>query len=90
MIESDAAAPAEDVAARLLAASGVAERKLLKDERKSEKRLTAAQATVAADEARLARAQRRLDRSRQVAAAAAEELRQAQARRAAGPSLPPD
>lgn len=69
---------------KLLAAGAEAELRLLRVERKAEKRLTEALASLAADEARMLRAQQRLERSREAVAAAQAALREAQARRAAG------
>lgn len=74
----------------LLTAGAEAEMRLLKDERKAEKRLTEAKATLASDEARLLRAQQRLERSRAAVAAAEATLREVQARRAAGPTRDQD
>jgi hypothetical protein len=71
--------------AKLLAAGAAAELDLLKDERKAEKRLAEAMASLASDEARLLRAQHRLQRSREYVAAAQATLREVQARRADGP-----
>jgi hypothetical protein len=68
----------------LLRAGADAELRLLKQERKAEKRLTAALAAVAEDELRLQRAQQRLERSRAAVAEAQANLRDAQERRAAG------
>ena len=70
---------------KLLADGAEAELKLLKSERKAEKRLTEAMAALSIDEARLLRAQQRLQRSRAAVAAAEATLREVQARRAAGP-----
>ena len=69
----------------LLAAGTEAEQRLLRQERKAEKRLAEAMITLASDEARLVRAQQRLERSREAVAVAESLLREAQARRAAGP-----
>ena len=71
--------------ARLLAAGAEAELRLLRSERKAEKRLAEAVASLASDEARLLRAKQRLERSREAVAAAEATLREAQARRADGP-----
>ena len=71
---------------KLLAAGAAAELDLLKDERKAEKRLAEAMASLASDEARLLRAQHRLERSRESVAAARATLREVQARRANGPA----
>ena len=70
---------------KLLTAGAEAELQLLKTERKAEKRLAEAKATHASDEARLLRAQQRLERSRESVAAAEVALREVQERRAAGP-----
>jgi hypothetical protein len=70
----------------LLAAGTEAERRLLKTERKAEKRLAKAMATLASDEDRLLRAQQRLERSHESVAAAEAMLREFQERRAAGPT----
>lgn len=72
--------------ANLLAAGAEAERQLLRAERKAEKRLAEAMATLADDEARLLRVQQRLERSRECVAAAEATLREVQERRAAGPN----
>jgi hypothetical protein len=72
--------------AKLLAAGAAAELDLLKDERKAEKRLAEAMASLANDEARLLRAQHRLERSRESVTAAQVTLREVQARRADGPT----
>jgi hypothetical protein len=69
---------------KLLAAATEAELRLLRAERKAEKRLAEAMASFAADEARVLRAQQRLERSREAVTAAEATLREAQARRAAG------
>jgi hypothetical protein len=67
-----------------------AEQKLLKQERKAEKRLGAALAALAQDEARLEKARARLERSREAMASAEADLRAARARRAAGPDATQD
>jgi hypothetical protein len=72
--------------AKLLAAGAAAELDLLKDERKAEKRLAEAMASLANDEARLLRAQHRLERSRESVTAAQATLREVRARRADGPT----
>jgi hypothetical protein len=72
--------------AKLLAAGAAAELDLLKDERKAEKRLAEAMASLANDEVRLLRAQHRLERSRESVIAAQATLREVQARRADGPT----
>jgi hypothetical protein len=71
---------------KLLTAGAEAEMLLLKSERKAEKRLADAIASLASDEARLLRAQNRLERSRESVAAAEAALREVQARRADGPT----
>lgn len=72
--------------ADLLTAGAEAELQLLRTERKTEKRLAEAMATLAADEARLLRAQQRLEGSRESVAAAEATLREVQERRASGPT----
>jgi hypothetical protein len=69
---------------KLLAAGTEAELQLLRAERKAEKRLAEAMASLAVDEARVLRAQLRLERSRKAVAAAEATLREAQTRRATG------
>jgi hypothetical protein len=71
---------------KLLTAGAEAELDLLRSERKAEKRLAEAMVSLASDEARLLRAQHRLERSRQSVAAAETTLREVQARRADGPT----
>ena len=73
-------------AEKLLAAGAEAELQLLKSERKAEKRLAQARAMLASDEARMVRAQQRLERSHESVAAAEAILREVQERRAAGPT----
>ena len=70
---------------KLLTAGAEAELQLLRAERKAEKRLAEAKAMLASDEARLLRAQQRLERSHESVAAAEVALREVQERRAAGP-----
>ena len=70
----------------LLGAGAAAEMRLLRQERKAEKRLAEAVADLAEDEARLRRAEERLKRSREAVAVAEGALREAQARRATGPT----
>lgn len=72
--------------AKLLSAGAAAELDLLRSERKAENRLAEALAAVASDEARLLRAQHRLQRSRESLALAEVTLREVQARRADGPT----
>jgi len=75
---------------KLLAAGTEAELELLRAERKAEKRLAEAMAALASNEARLLRAQQRLQRSHELVAAAEESLRQVQERRASGPTRDQD
>ena len=75
---------------KLLTAGAEAELQLLRSERKAEKRLAEAKATLASDEARLVRAQQRLKRSHESVAAAEAALREVQERRAAGPTWDQD
>lgn len=75
---------------KLLTAGVEAELQLLKMERKAEKRLAEAKAMLASDEARLLRAQQRLERSHESVAAAEATLREVQERRAAGPARDQD
>jgi hypothetical protein len=77
-------------AAKLLAAGAEAELQILRTERKAEKRLAEALATLASDETRLLRAQQRLERSRAAVAAAEATLHEVQERRAAGPTRDQD
>jgi hypothetical protein len=77
-------------AAKLLTAGAEAELQLLRMERKAEKRLTEALATLASDETRVLRAQQRLERSRAAVAAAEATLHEVQERRAAGPTRDQD
>lgn len=72
----------------LLARGSDLERRLLKRERRAERAVLDAQAALADEEDRLARARSRIERLQGAVAAAADELRQAQAARAAGPTLP--
>ena len=75
---------------KLLTAGAEAELHLLRSERKAEKRLAEALALLASDEARVLRAQQRLERSRESVAAAEAALREVQTRRAAGPARAQD
>ena len=75
---------------KLLSRGTEAELQLLRTERKAEKRLAEAMATLASDEARLLRAQQRLERSHESVAAAEATLREVQERRAAGPKQDQD
>jgi hypothetical protein len=59
---------------------------LLRQERKAEKRLTAARSELLDAEARLQRVQTRVDECRQAVLAAEAELLQSQRRRASGPA----
>jgi hypothetical protein len=70
---------------KLLSAGAEAELRLLRSERKAEKRLADAMSSCASDEDRLLRAQQRLERSRDAVAAAEATLRDVQTRRADGP-----
>lgn len=74
-----------DAATRRLAEAGKAERRLLKRERRAERELAALHDALRNDEARLARAQARVERRRSEIAAAEARLRQRQAERARGP-----
>jgi hypothetical protein len=69
----------------LLHTGAQAELRLLKKERKAERRLAAAIATLTADERRLQRAQQRVSASKAAVADAEIRLREAQTQRAAGP-----
>ena len=71
---------------KLLTAGAESELHLLRSERKAEKRLAEAVASLARDEDRLLRAQHRLERSREFVAAAEAALREVQTRRADGPN----
>ena len=76
---------ARDRSRELLTAGAIAELHLIKDERKAERRLADALATLVSDEARVRKAQQRLERSREAVAAAEASLREFQTRRATGP-----
>ena len=69
----------------LLHTGAEAELRLLKKERKAERRLAAAIETLSADERRLRRAQQRVSASKAAVADAESRLREAQTQRAAGP-----
>jgi len=69
----------------LLTAGATAELRLLKEERKAERRLSDALATLRSDEARLRKIRERVERSREAVAAAEAKLREHQTRRATGP-----
>lgn len=90
MVTSDHDPDTNKRMASLLTAGAEAELQLLRRERKAEKRLAEAMATLARDEGRLLRAQQRLERSRASVAAAEAALREVQERRAAGPTLDQD
>jgi hypothetical protein len=74
----------------LLRVGSAAEERLLKRERKAEKRLVAARAARAADRARVHKAEQRLARSEANVIAAETALRQRQEDRALGPDPDPD
>jgi hypothetical protein len=74
----------------LLAAGAAAELRLLKEERKAEKRLAKARGELAKAARQLEKAQRGLARSRAAVDAADADLRQCQARRAAGAAVAQD
>ena len=76
--------------AKILSAGAEAELQLLRTERKAEKCLAEAMASLASDEARLLRAQQRLEHSREAVAAAEASLREVQELRAAGPTRDQD
>jgi hypothetical protein len=82
--EHDAEAQAKD----LLQSGATAELHLLKQERRAERRLAKARATLAEDQHQLERAQHRVAQSQRAVAEAEDALRQCQLRRAAGPSQP--
>jgi hypothetical protein len=75
-----------DEASQALAAAAKAERRLLKRERRAERELAVLRDALRDDEARLARAQHRVERRRSDVAVAEARLRQRQADRAAGPA----
>lgn len=83
-VEHGAAGPLER-AADLLKEGAEAELRLLKRERKAERRLAEARATLAEDEKRLERARKRVASSAAAVAKAETRLSEAQAARAAGP-----
>lgn len=70
---------------QLLTQGADAERGLLRQEQKAERRLRESLAVVAKDEERLRKAQARLKRSQASAATAVAALQECQTRRAAGP-----
>jgi predicted ribosome quality control (RQC) complex YloA/Tae2 family protein len=82
----DAAATADE----LLAAGATAEWRLLKQERRAEKRLANAIDELSRSEQRLRKAKERLEQSRAAVVAAETALGEAQARRATGPSVVSD
>ena len=69
----------------LLAAGAEDELRLLRKERKAERRLADALSVLASDKARLQKVQKRIERSRDVVAEAEARLREVQANRATGP-----
>lgn len=76
-----------DVTASALLRNGAdSELRLLKQERKAERRLAAARHVLSKDEDRLCRFQDRVNRSRHFVATAEDALRECQERRSAGPS----
>ena len=85
MAARDQVLDAQILAEKLLTAGAAAEQELLRSERKAEKRLADAMASLARDEARSRRAQERLERSRAAETAAREALLEVQAQRADGP-----
>ena len=74
----------------LLLAGAEAELRLLKKERKAERRLAEAMAALADEERRLQQAQLRVAASLTVVAEAEGRLREARAQRAAGPTIDQD
>jgi hypothetical protein len=72
---------------QLIQAGAQAELRLLRQERKAEQRLAQAINIMQSDQARLDKAQERLAHSRTAVETAASTLREAQARRAAGPDV---
>ena len=80
-----------DDVARNVARAAKTERKLLARERRAERNLIDARQRLAAEQDRLERAMRRVEKRRAAVEAAAETLEQRQAERAAGPvQEPPD
>jgi hypothetical protein len=73
----------------LLRSGTEAELQLLKRERKAERRLAEARAALAADQTRVARANKRMEKSLAAVAEAEAALRACQQQRALGP-IPPD
>ena len=76
---------ADDRSQELLQTGAAAEMRLLKLERKAERRLAAAREALAGDEAKLQRARQRVARGQEAVAAAEADLKACQTRRAAGP-----
>jgi hypothetical protein len=85
MISSNSELTANERALDLLHTGAEAELRLLKNERKAERRLAAVIATLSKDERRLQRAQLRVSASKAAVAEAEARLREAQTQRAAGP-----
>ena len=85
MAARDQVLDAQILAEKLLTAAAAAEQELLRSERKAEKRLADAMATLARDDARTRGALERLECSRAAVSAAREALREVQAQRADGP-----
>jgi hypothetical protein len=73
-------------AGELLNAAAHAERRLLRQERKAEKRLAEAREALREAESRLLRARERVEHCRETVAVAEEELQESQRRRASGPA----
>jgi outer membrane protein TolC len=71
----------------LIREGGAAELRLLTQERHAEARLTKARSAMEKDRARVHKAQERLERSKKGVKAAEDSLREAQAKRAAGPEV---
>jgi len=81
----------DDLRAReLLQAGAASELELLKHERKAERQLAAAMATLAKHEQRLRRFQSQVEESHKAVIEAEAALRESQTRRAAGPRPTPD
>lgn len=78
-----------DDIARDVARAAKAERRLLERERRAERDLVEAERRLSAEQDRLDRALRRVEKRRADGRAAAEKLRRRQAERAAGPDLGP-
>jgi hypothetical protein len=90
MTESDQPPERGPGAAQLLHQGASAEKRLLKQERKAERRLEKAREALADDETRLQKAHDRAARSREAVAAAEAALREAQMLRAMGPARSTD